>query len=623
MVYEVCETDSLLLEAEDRRTDLHVESFNLTRDGSVDQYGRVADKRKTGGWKAAPLIFGTEICERMATLGLQRNLVIYFTTKIHMSNSQAANMVSNFVGTLYLTPFLGGFVADAYLGRFWAITVFATIQVMGMMLLALSAAIPSLRPPPCPSNPYIPCQAAYGYQIGVLYVGLYLIALGNGGIKPNVSTLGADQFDESDANERKHMSSFFNWFYFIISIGSLISITVFVYIQDNVGFSWGFGIPAAVMLVAVVIFMAGSNIYRFKAPQGSPLTTIAQVAVAAAWKQNVGPLSDEAVLYTGPILGSGPIEKLCHTEQFRWLDRAAVPVGDLEDDETAGLPVSAWRLCSVSQVEEVKMIMRVLPIWASTIVVWTALSQMETFSMEGGSTMDHQMGSFFSFPTASLSVFELINVMLILPLYDKLLVPYVRRFTGHPQGITMLQRIGVGLLFSIVTMLVAALVERRRVQVATEYGLLDKPQETIPMSMFWLIPQYFLCGSTEIFTQVGQLEFFYNEVPDRMRSLGSAIYLSTIACGHFLSTLLVTAVNRATQRGNNQGWLTDNLNRSRLDYFYLLLAGLNAANFAFFLVCARGYKYKKVNRDSANPSSSTLDANQIKDHGELKGDEYI
>jgi peptide/histidine transporter 3/4 len=99
-------------QAEDRRTDLHVESFNLTRDGSVDQYGRVADKRKTGGWKAAPLIFGTEICERMATLGLQRNSVIYFTTKIHMSNSQAANMVSNFVGTLYLTPFLGGFVAD-------------------------------------------------------------------------------------------------------------------------------------------------------------------------------------------------------------------------------------------------------------------------------------------------------------------------------------------------------------------------------------------------------------------------------------------------------------------------------------------------------------------------------
>jgi peptide/histidine transporter 3/4 len=65
-------------------------------------------------------------------------------------------------------------------------------------------------------------------------VGLYLIAFGNGGIKPNVSTLGADQFDDSDPNERKHMSNFFNWFYFIISIGSLLSVTVFIYIQVKI-----------------------------------------------------------------------------------------------------------------------------------------------------------------------------------------------------------------------------------------------------------------------------------------------------------------------------------------------------------------------------------------------------
>jgi hypothetical protein len=111
MVYEICETDDFL-QAEETRTDIHAESVNLTGDGSLDRHGQIADKRKTGGWRAAPLIFGTEICERMATLGLQRNLVTYFTTEIHMSNPQAANMVSNFVGTLYLTPFIGGFAAD-------------------------------------------------------------------------------------------------------------------------------------------------------------------------------------------------------------------------------------------------------------------------------------------------------------------------------------------------------------------------------------------------------------------------------------------------------------------------------------------------------------------------------
>lgn len=195
----------------------------------------------------------------MATLGLQRNLVTYFTTNMHISNPKSANMVSNFVGTLYLTPFIGGFAADAYLGRFWAIAVFAVIQLVvsdlirnsfswsawwdtlelltpllcpqGMIFLTLSATVQWLRPPPCPLGSTLSCPTAHGLQIGVLYLGLYLIALGNGGIKPNVSTLGADQFDEGDPNERKHMSHFFNWFYFIISIGSLFSVTLFVYIQ--------------------------------------------------------------------------------------------------------------------------------------------------------------------------------------------------------------------------------------------------------------------------------------------------------------------------------------------------------------------------------------------------------
>ncbi|MCO5586679.1 hypothetical protein L7F22_040621 [Adiantum nelumboides] len=103
---------------------------DVVADGSVDRRGRLASKAKTGAWKAAPLIFGTEICERMASLGLQRNLVTYFVNRINIDKPTAAVMVSNFGGTLYLTPFLGGFLADAYMGRFWAISVFASIQVV-------------------------------------------------------------------------------------------------------------------------------------------------------------------------------------------------------------------------------------------------------------------------------------------------------------------------------------------------------------------------------------------------------------------------------------------------------------------------------------------------------------
>jgi peptide/histidine transporter 3/4 len=109
--------------------------------------------------------------------------------------------------------------------------------IQGMVLLTLSAALPALKPGPCPADSSLPCPAASASQLAVLYLGLYLIALGNGGIKPNVSSMGADQFDESHAKEKKHMSSFFNWYYFIISIGSLLSVTVFVYIQVRARFS--------------------------------------------------------------------------------------------------------------------------------------------------------------------------------------------------------------------------------------------------------------------------------------------------------------------------------------------------------------------------------------------------
>ncbi|KAG0613192.1 hypothetical protein M758_6G084100 [Ceratodon purpureus] len=562
----------------------------FTGDGTVDRKGNIAHRQKTGGWRAAPLIFATEICERMGSLGLQRNLVTYFTKKIHLSNPKAANMVSNFVGALYLTPFIGGFLADAYWGRFWAITAFASIQVAGMVLLTLSAALPSLKPAPCPADSSLPCPSASTSQLAVLYLGLYLIALGNGGIKPNVSSMGADQFDESYEKEKKHMSSFFNWYYFIISIGSLLSVTVFVYIQDNVGFGWGFGIPAAVMILAIIVFFFGSPLYRYKLPRGSPLTSVFQVLIAAARKRKAKSDVDSVVLYEGPTATQRPVEMLAHTDQFRFLDKAAVPES-LKD----GGGTSPWRLCTVTQVEEVKMLLRLFPIWVSTIIVWTALSQMETFSVEEGSTMDHSMGPHFKFPPASLSVFELVNVLMILPLYDRFLVPFLRRFTGHPQGITQLQRIGTGILFSILAMVIAGFVEVKRVNVARAHGLMDQPKVTVPISIFWLIPQYFLRGSTEIFTQIGQLEFFYGEAPDRMRSLGTAIYLSTIACGHFLSSVLVTVVNRVTSHnGRTQPWLIDNLNRSRLDYFYWFLAILSFINFLFFLVCSHFYRYKQV-----------------------------
>lgn len=109
------------------------------------------------------------------------------------------------------------------------------------------------------------------------------MALGTGGIKPCVSSYGADQFEDADENERKHKNSFFNWFYYTIN-GALILSLVLVWIEDNVGWGWGFGMSSVSMASAVGMFFSGTHVYRNKKPGGSPLTSICQVIVVA-WKK--------------------------------------------------------------------------------------------------------------------------------------------------------------------------------------------------------------------------------------------------------------------------------------------------------------------------------------------------
>lgn len=156
-------------------------------------------------------------------------------------------------------------------------------------------------------------------QSAFVFVALYLIALGTGGIKPCVSSFGADQFDDSDESEKKSKTSFFNWFYFSINIGAMIAASVLVWIQTNVGWGLGFGIPAVAMAIAVVSFFLGTPLYRHQKPGGSPITRIAQVIVASLRKSGARVPDDKSLLYEvsdkeSAIEGS---RKLEHTEQFK------------------------------------------------------------------------------------------------------------------------------------------------------------------------------------------------------------------------------------------------------------------------------------------------------------------
>ncbi|KAJ1279702.1 hypothetical protein BS78_04G175000 [Paspalum vaginatum] len=549
---------------------------------AVDFRGNPADKSRTGGWLGAGLILGTELAERVCVMGISMNLVTYLVGDLHLSNSKSANVVTNFMGALNLLALVGGFLADAKLGRYLTIAVSATVAATGVSLLTVDTTVPSMRPPAC-SDPRgargHECVPARGGQLALLYAALYTIAAGAGGLKANVSGFGSDQFDGRDPREERAMVFFFNRFYFCISLGSLFAVTVLVYVQDHVGRGWGYGVSAAAMLLAVVVLVAGTPRYRYRRPQGSPLTVIGRV-LATAWRKRSLPLPAEAAELHGFYDA-----KVAHTDRLRCLDKAAIVEGDLS--APAGKQQAAPAAATVTEVEEVKMVVKLLPIWSTCILFWTVYSQMTTFSVEQATRMDRRLrpgAGGFAVPAGSFSVFLFVSILVFTSLNERLLVPLAARLTGRPQGLTSLQRVGAGLVFSIAAMAVSALVEAKRRAAATGPG-------HVAISAFWLVPQFFLVGAGEGFAYVGQLEFFIREAPERMKSMSTGLFLVTLSVGFFLSSFLVFAVDGAT-RG---AWIRNDLNRGRLDLFYWMLAVLGVVNFAVFVLFARRHQYKPTN----------------------------
>ncbi|XP_014758192.2 protein NRT1/ PTR FAMILY 8.3 isoform X2 [Brachypodium distachyon] len=456
----------------------------------------------------------------------------------------------------------------------------------GMLIMTLSASLPLFQPSSSPN-----ASGIHGFAV---YMGLYLVALGTGGIKPCSSALGADQFDGADPAELVTKGSFFNWYYFAINIGSLLSATAIVWIQDNVGWSVGFGIPMLVMALGLAVFVAGRNFYRYKRrPPGhcsSPLTRVAQVVVAAVRNCRLELPDDPSALHelllpSSSSLGSttkeeeeGDYCRIAHTSQFRFLDKAAIVEENKKGKKKKAGP---WKQCRVSQVEELKMLLRMSPVWASLLLFFAATAQMSSTLIEQGMAMDTRVFG-FTVPPASLSTFDIASVLLWVPLYDALLVPLARRLTGESRGFTQRQRIGAGLALSALAMAYAAHVEAWRLSMAAAAARETEGKKRV--GIMWQAPCYFVMGAAEVFASIGMLEYFYDQSPEGMKSLGTALAQLAIAGGNYLNSGLLGAVASAT------GWITDDLDEGHLDYFFWFMAALGVANLLQFVYCSTRHK---------------------------------
>uniref|UniRef100_A0ACD5XC77 Uncharacterized protein n=1 Tax=Avena sativa TaxID=4498 RepID=A0ACD5XC77_AVESA len=499
-----------------------------------------------GGWRAALFIIVVNLFERIGFTGVEGNLITYLSGPLGMSTAAAATGANAWSGTVQVLPLVGALAADSRLGRYRAVLLAGVLYLLSLGMLTASSMLQTRRPPPsnCHNTSAVcspPLSTPSPAQLVFFYVALYLLALAQGFNKPCSEALGADQFGHGDSASR---SSYFNWYHFSISWGYATAATAVTYVQENVGWTVGFAACWAAMVVYLAVFLLGTGTYRTEQP----------------------------------IDGGSSLARL--TEKFTF------------SPEVVAAGTDTQRLLTAAEPEEGKgFLVKLLPIWLSSLVFAAAIVQVNTLFTKQGSTMERRIGGLVV-PPAALQCFISITYITLVPVYDRALVPLARRLTGHPAGITMLQRVGAGMAMCSVAMAAAALVEAKRLRAAEAAGLLDRADVAVPMSLWWLVPQYVLIGLAQVFSCIGLEEFFYDQVPGELRSVGLALCLSIFGVGSYASGALVAAIDWATTRGGGESWFSDNLNRAHLDYFYWLLAGLGALEVAVFLYFAKRYVYR-------------------------------
>ncbi|PIN10700.1 H+/oligopeptide symporter [Handroanthus impetiginosus] len=506
-----------------------------------------------GGWKTTPFIIATAAGLTLAAGGWLNNLIVFLIQEFNIKSINAAQIFNVINGCTNFFPVIAAVVADSFLGCFSVIWISSLVSLLGLILLVLTATTDSLRP----SNGATPS----GFQYAVLFTALALVSIGLGGTRFTLATMGANQLTESH-----HQATYFIWYFFTLYVSSLTSATGIVYVQDNLSWGWGFSICLAATVFGFVVFLIGKRYYCRESQQGSPFASLAQVIVASFRKRRfaISSKSDDYYYGVKEVAVVGP------TKSFRLLNRAALKIeGDILPN---GLIAKPWNLCSVQQVEDLKTLIRILPLWSTSILLSTPIGIQASLVVLQALTTNRYLGPHFQVPAGSMIVFTLLSTAMCLSLFDHCIWPLWKKVIH--KNPTLLQQIGIGHVLNITSMAVSALIESKR------------RARSHSMSILWLVPQLAIVGFGEAFHFPGQVALYYQEFPSNLKSMATAMVAVLIGVGFYLSTLLIDFVRRVS------GWLPDNINDGRLDNVYWVLVVIGVLNFGYFLVCSWFYKYK-------------------------------
>ncbi|KAL0963876.1 hypothetical protein UPYG_G00314730 [Umbra pygmaea] len=385
--------------------------------------GKAEDRAKKGKSKEVfgyPLsiffIVVNEFCERFSYYGMRAVLVLYFRYFLRFDDDLATSIYHTFVALCYLTPILGAIIADSWLGKFKTIIYLSIVYAIGQVVMAISAIndITDKDQNGTPDN--------LTFHIALSMVGLLLIALGTGGIKPCVSAFGGDQFQDHQTKQR---STFFSVFYLCINGGSLLStiITPILRAQEcgihsqQKCYPLAFGVPAALMVVSLVVFIAGSGMYHKTKPQGNIMLAVCK-CIGFAIKNRFRHRSS------------------VHPKKTHWMDWAEEKYDKL-------------------LIAQIKMVLKVLFLYIPLPMFWTLFDQKGSRWTLQATTMDGNFGALILQPDQMQTV-NPIFILTLVPIMDSVVYPLIKKCGLN---FTPLRRMTVGMFLAAMAFVAAALVQ--------------------------------------------------------------------------------------------------------------------------------------------------------------------
>ena len=534
-----------------------------------------------------------EMAERLCYYGLTGSLKAFLNNNLGFNQSQALSLVGALPAVVYLTPLWGGWVADTHWGSFKTILRCGCVYVTGTLLLAV-ASFPSL------------IESNLSLARGLFMFALFgLIGVGSGGIKANVVKMGGDQFDITDPEEARQKDVFFNYFYWMINIGALVSFLGIAqlatnggrFVKKEDGFFASFCICTLCIFGAMIVFGGSASKFIMVPPKGSAFAEFISTFTASAKMTSQGRavlfgIGLEAVGFTvatatalaggggdaggylanisggSCLLGLLLISYFCY--DCEWVARG-----------------NAGEAAEQQQVADVQQLLRVLPVLCCTMPFWIGYQQCAGAFYAQTCQFDIRVGG-SQLNGALLQSFDCIAIIVCVPIFNNYLYPFVERLKGSK--FTPLQQMGTGIGLMVLVQLLAAALELQR----KASPLLVGPAEDVEsncapagvvmsdISTWWMALPYFLVGVCECFISIPLFDICYSEVPEALRSSAQAINLFVTALSGAMSASITTALS---------AYLTTDLNDGHLEYVYYVCAALSVLALPLFVAIARRFEY--------------------------------